>query len=482
MKNRDSEHVDMVMDTLGVDITNPAERRYAAGLSQFAFNLIYLPHHFSLEPMPEHFALVELLEDDSVQEIGVIGYRGCAKSTYCSLAYPLRANLYKQHHFSLLINETKDQMELNILTMREELESNEMIRADFPIDTFRFTKQSIQFDDALLIGRSRGQKIRGMKFRQYRPSLIIGDDVESLEWTRKKENRDKTERWWLAEVVSAQEEYKCKLFLIGNLLHQDALMSRLKRQNFYRFVDIPFFRPDGVTPRWTAKYPTPQHVERQKQRVKSHITWAREYELKIIAEDEQIITEKDITWYKRAILDERDHDGNLLIRPENGATAHDLAISEKTSADYTAGISGIVAQYGGRKRLFITDVSNEHLSFVATQMVIRRMYEKLPFGSHVVVEDVGYQKAAIQELKRLGLPVRPIRPVSDKRARLESVAGYIKDGTVMFAEEICKELVEQLLGFGVEAHDDLVDALVYLIMVLLTEKQSTAIIGKVNAL
>ena len=33
----------------------------------------------------------------------------------------------------------------------------------------------------------------------------------------------------------------------------------------------------------------------------------------------------------------------------------------------------------------------------------------------------------------------------------------------------CEELIRQLLGFGVEKHDDLVDALVYLILGLVGE-------------
>jgi hypothetical protein len=43
-------------------------------------------------------------------------------------------------------------------------------------------------------------------------------------------------------------------------------------------------------------------------------------------------------------------------------------------------------------------------------------------------------------------------------------ARYIKNGAVKFPRKGCEELINQLLGFGVEKHDDLVDALVWLIL------------------
>ena len=43
---------------------------------------------------------------------------------------------------------------------------------------------------------------------------------------------------------------------------------------------------------------------------------------------------------------------------------------------------------------------------------------------------------------------------------------FIKNGTVVFPRTGCEELLAELLGFGVEEHDDLVDALVYMILAI----------------
>ena len=62
------------------------------------------------------------------------------------------------------------------------------------------------------------------------------------------------------------------------------------------------------------------------------------------------------------------------------------------------------------------------------------------------VEDVAYQKAAIQEMERALLPVVPMKPQGDKRARLQVVAPYIRNGTVLFPRSGCEELLGQMFN------------------------------------
>jgi len=59
-------------------------------------------------------------------------------------------------------------------------------------------------------------------------------------------------------------------------------------------------------------------------------------------------------------------------------------------------------------------------------------FRRLGGANLFFVEDVAYQKAAIQEMERALLPVVPMKPQGDKRARLQVVAPYIKNGTVLF--------------------------------------------------
>lgn len=65
---------------------------------------------------------------------------------------------------------------------------------------------------------------------------------------------------------------------------------------------------------------------------------------------------------------------------------------------------------------------------------------------------------------RRAFSVQAMHPIKDKRARLRVAARHIKNGAVKFPRTGCEQLLTQLLGFGIEKHDDAVDALVYLIL------------------
>ena len=122
------------------------------------------------------------------------------------------------------------------------------------------------------------------------------DDPEDGEWVRTKENRDKTHRWLQSEVMGGLDARKGKLVVIGNLLHMDALLSRLKTPGTgFKVLEFPLIDKKDVCT-WTAMYPTPQSLK-DKERHMGAIAWQREMLLKIVAEEGQIITPEDIHYY-----------------------------------------------------------------------------------------------------------------------------------------------------------------------------------------
>lgn len=65
---------------------------------------------------------------------------------------------------------------------------------------------------------------------------------------------------------------------------------------------------------------------------------------------------------------------------------------------------------------------NEHVTFHDFLMKVRGIPADLGGANIFSVEDVAYQKAAIQEMERAMLPVVPMKPTTDKRSRLQVVA------------------------------------------------------------
>ena len=85
-----------------------------------------------------------------------------------------------------------------------------------------------------------------------------------------------------------------------------------------------------------------------------------------------------------------------------------------------------------------------------------------------IVEKKSSGVALYQELRRTGMPVQeftPHRGSGDKLARLNSVADIIRSGLVWVPEtRWAEEVVEEIAGFPVVSHDDLVDSSVMALM------------------
>ncbi len=105
----------------------------------------------------------------------------------------------------------------------------------------------------------------------------------------------------------------------------------------------------------------------------------------------------------------------------------------------------------GHPRIYIRpNPYNEHVIFHTFMQRVRSIPGELKGANILFVEDVGYQKAAIQETERTLLPLVPVKPTTDKRSRVQVVAPYIKNRTVLFPRTGCEQLLGQIFNLGVE--------------------------------
>ena len=76
----------------------------------------------------------------------------------------------------------------------------------------------------------------------------------------------------------------------------------------------------------------------------------------------------------------------------------------------------------------------------------------------LIVENVAYQQAAIEQLEIEGFTVEAVTPQEDKRARLSAIAPLVKNGAILFPINGTEDLERQLVGFGIERYKDMADA------------------------
>jgi predicted phage terminase large subunit-like protein len=381
-----------------------------------------------------------------------------------TMSYPIWSILGKQQKKCVVIlSQTQQQAKIHLTNIKRELESNDLLRSDLG----PFEEQSDEWGStglffpkfgAKISTASSEQSIRGIRNGAYRPDLIICDDVEDLNSTKTKESRDSAYSWFTGEIAPLGDR-NTRIVMVGNLLHEDSLLMRLKenlekQEGNVIYREYPVVDEDDVI-LWRGKYPTMEDLKIEKKLHGDEKAWQREYMLKIIADDDQLVKKEWIQYYDE-LPEEKDKYKGALI-------GVDLAISESNHADYTAIVVGHVYGTKDDLRIYIERYPfNKRIDGPTTIEKIKEVvknskrYEKSP---KLYIEDVGYQKTVIQTLNKQGVNAEGYKVSGrDKRERLESVTHMIRNGNVYFPREGAEDLIQQLVYFGVEKHDDLVDA------------------------
>lgn len=462
-------------------------RRAITRESHLLFFNLYFAHYVTCATAPFHFELFKLTEDESIKNLVVVAFRGSGKSTLMTMSYALWAILGRQQKkFVLILCQTRSQAKQHMMNLKRELENNTLLKNDlgpFQEENDEWGSTSLVFSrlNARITAASTEQSVRGLRHHQHRPDLIIGDDLEDLASTRTHEARQKTYDWLKGEALPAGDRQKTRVILIGNFLHEDALLPRLKKEIMRgsikgAFREYPLVRDDG-TISWQGMYPTPESVEELRQQ-EGEEAFLREYQLKIISPDGQIVKQGWIQYYDPLNMPKlSDYRYTIL--------SADLASSQKDSADFTAIIGARVYGYGKDLRVLILPNSvNERLLFPPSMQKLKDMYDELKRDGNtvkLVVEDVGFQAVAVQQLNDDDYPAQGWHPGStDKRARLSVYSIAIQHGQVLFPEQGSESLIRQIVAFGSEAHDDLVDALTMLLAVVKEDKSEPAQLIRIN--
>lgn len=461
---------------------SPDFRKALTGESFSWFFATYFTHYISCPTAPFQKAMFDLLQNDELLKIAITAFRGSAKSTIATLAYPIWAMVGKpKKKYALLVSQTQELSKQILTNIKQELSSNELLMRDFG----PFTEDASEWRANSLVTMkygsrvsaiSQSESIRGLRHRQHRPDLIVIDDVEDLESVKTKENRDKLWNWFTGEVMPIGD-ISTKIVAVGNLLHEDSLMMRLKEaielgkmDGVYR--EYPLINARGEIT-WLGKYPTMKDVEKKRRQVADDSAWYREYLLKFMSDDNRIVQR---TWpqYWTELPDLRRYPPRLV------GLAADMALSEHSNADSTAIVPFIGIGYGDDLKVYILNyIVNKRLNFTDAIAEIKKVcgyldtdFKRMPI---VYVEKANIETAATQILSVDKILSEPVNTSGmSKQERLKVSTPYIRVGKVLFPHKGAEQLISQIVNFGIEKHDDLVDAFTLIVIkVLATDRPTT---------
>lgn len=218
----------------------------------------FLGHHFVDAPSLMHQWVAKKTDakfNKRGSKLLLIGPRGGAKSTTGTLACTLKRACERTENYILICSDTASQAKEHLRTIKEELETNDDLAEQYPNavglgPTWR--ENYIQMRNGVTI-QAVGtlSKIRGLRRRQHRPSLIILDDPENDQHVSSTVMRNRTQLWFYKTLMNMGTS-ETNFLVMGTAIHREGLVMSLmqkpgwetfihngKRQAFKAILDWP---------------------------------------------------------------------------------------------------------------------------------------------------------------------------------------------------------------------------------------------------
>lgn len=429
--------------------------------------------YFPLETPPFHKEILDLISNKDNRRVGVIAPRGHAKSTTVDMTYPLWAGCFEQEEFVVIISDTYTQAAEFINALKDEFENNPKIRwlfGDIKGDDWQ-DGEFVLSNGIKYAAKGSGMKIRGIRHRHTRPTLMIFDDIENDENIKSAEQRQKLYHWFTKAAIPALARGG-RAVVIGTILHFDSLVNKvMKQQDVFKSWQTRVFYAITTEEDGTEHALWPEHRSLEKLRAMrddpsdqefvGSIAFAQEYQHKPFSEEDAIIQPD---WIKECEPSQVPDKHTRLAR----VLTIDPAASERQTADFTA---MIVADLYTDGNVYIRAIRNQRTSPSVTADTVRELDEI--YKPQVIGIEKGALGLVFRDLLE-GLPVIGLEPDKDKVRRLLAVSRFFEAGRVYTVKNIQngQAFREQLIEFPKGTHDDMVDAAAYAVRLLFVEGEN----------
>lgn len=380
------------------------------------------------------------------------------KSTRWTFAYPLWTALTRRSRFQLIISADKASAVLQMQAIKDSLEENERIIEDFgeqcdPKLSNKWSQDYIVLaNDCAIMAKGKGGSIRGARYKEHRPDLVVVDDTLKDEEADSITSRKKVKDWFNKTVQSLG--LNSLIVVVNTITHDDDLASSLindvKNDKKVGWLALRFSaEKPNKEPLWKERYSWQDLKDKEKNL--GSIAYAQEFLSKPMNDEDRIFKS---SWFKTVPLAEVP-DNSLIYAGIDPATG---------SHDQSAIVS--IAKDRVSKKIYVIDAYGKTES---TSKFTTRIIEKYRFYKHqrIYMEQVAFQSVYKEQIVTdgfnvgLSLPIKGVLPGrASKSIRMQALSPLIENGLILFTPK-CEELIEQLINFPTGKFDDLCDALFY---------------------
>lgn len=487
-----------IVQSLGPELAKKYLRQYFANrieptdvaVRRMEFGLFFFGDGLSDDPPDFHLALFEDLA--SPINSADAAPRGHAKTTILSVEIIYRI-VNGLSHYILPISDTYTQAKDQVDNVRQELEGNHLLRWVYGdlSTSWHWTSGSFTTSNEVRVtARGSNMKVRGLKYKQWRPDFVPVDDLENDEAVMKQERREKLMNWFKRAVLPAMSPTG-KVGLVGTVLHDDSLLNNaLKGEKGFggwrrnKFASLNIDDDGQEQSLWPSRFPV-QVLKRMRddptyERYLGPIAFSQEMQNEAADDAARIFKrewiygtdQKPYTYSlneKEELWRAQHPDANSKSWAETELVrvvmAVDPAISEKTTADYFAIFALGIDRKG---EIWELDKHRERIGDIDKQVdLVIDMALALPVRpDKLKIESVAYQAGLARAVQRraaergIHLPVFEVRPDKDKFRRAVIHSANFAGGLVHLRTDhpLFEAFVKELLDFPVGEHDDVLDA------------------------
>lgn len=444
-------------------------------------------------PTPQFHREIWQLVTSNYRQVAIAAPRHHAKSTTVTHAYVLASTLFRESRYVLIVSDTVTQATQFLGDIKKEILDNDDLRSLFSVKAFPKDTEDdliVELEDGYTFriqAKGSEQKLRGLKWANLRPDLIIGDDMENDEIVMNKERRLKFKRWFYGALIPCISS-SGKIRIVGTILHLDSLLENLMPSSQLRnmrgtgkpvAIQDPLKEHTSQLLPWkSVKYRA--HTDDFRQLLWPEMKSVEDFRLQRedyvrqgladVYSQEMLNIPIDIshTFFKKPDF--------IAMKPEDQKrrlvyyAACDLAVSTKDRADYSAFVVGGMDEDG---RLYCKHVIKERmdaLEIVDTIMMIQKIYKPALFGLEQGIIQKAIGPYLNEEMLKRGEFVSKfvLKPSGDKLTRARSIQARMRSGACRFDKdaEWYQGFEDELLRFPRDKHDDQVDAWAYLGLML----------------
>lgn len=508
-------------------------RRKLGAIDLEYFGRAYLPHYFVRESPKFHEELDGIWRDGVMKRLNPLkdakeisrsngcrraieAPRGHAKSTTFTFKDSIHAAVYGYKHYEIILSDSSEQAEGFLADIKTEFEENAAIKEDFGDLIGKVWKAMVILlsNGTKIEALGAGKKIRGRRHKQWRPDLILCDDLENDENVNTADQRKKLRNWFYKAVSKAGDTYT-DIVYIGTLLHFDALLANVANNPSYKTVKyqgvISFATNTELWDAWEAIYTDLSNENRQEDGLEFF-----EANLREMLEGTAVLWEQKLSYYDLMVIRISEGEAsfnseiqNEPIDPESCTFneewfdyyddgqlppdftdskflfigANDPSLGKNKKSD-TSSIFALAKDLTtGYMYVVIADIAKRKPDQIITDAIensrrLKRDYRKpyYQFGVETVQFQYYFAEIMKQKSAEVGeyLPIVEINSVQNKDARIQSLQPFVKNGYLKFSKKH-KTLLKQMFEYPMGKNDDGPDGLEMVVKLALAVKIGTKV-------